>query len=107
MKRTIENRREAGLLLGPHVDGRQQVMLRTGHRTVGLELGLAQRAEIEDAADTVLVLQALQVGIRCIMQMGRTQEAIRSYRASTGGRDASQVASVQYIIEDDIQVVGR
>lgn len=97
----------AGLLLGPHIDGGQQMMLCTGHRTVGLELGLAQRAEVEDAADTVLVLQALQIGIRRIMQMGGAQEAMRTYRASTGGGNASQVASVENIIEENIQVVGR
>ena len=96
-----------GLLLGPHVDGGQQMVLCTGHRAVGLELSLAQRAEVEDAANTVLVLQALQVGIRRIMQMGGAQEAMRTYRASTGGGDASQVASVEYIIKDNVQVVGR
>ena len=94
----------AGLLLGPHVDGGQQMVLCTGHRAVGLELSLAQRAEVEDAANTGLVLQTLQVGIRRIMQMGGAQEAMRTYRASTGGGDASQVASVQNIIEDDIQI---
>ena len=94
----------SGLLLSPHVDGGQQMVLRTGHRTVGLELSLAQRAEIEDAADTVLVLQALQIGIRRIMQMGGAQETMRTYRASTGGGDATQVASVQYIIKDNIQI---
>lgn len=99
--------RFTGLLLGSHVDGGQQMVLCTGHRAVGLELGLAQRAEVEDATDTVLILQALQIGIRRIMQMGRAQEAMRTYRVSTGGGDASQVASVENIIEDDIQVVGR
>jgi hypothetical protein len=36
--------------------------------------------------------------------MGGAQEAMRTYRASTGGGDASQVASVQYIIKDNIQI---
>ena len=69
----------AGLLLRPHVDGRERVVRGSFHFAVGQVLRLAQRAEIEDASEVELLPQASDVLVGSVVQVGGTKQKTASY----------------------------
>ena len=95
------------LLLGTHVDGRQQMVLHALYLAIRHRLELTQGTEIEDAAEVILRLQPCHIRIRGIVQVGRTQETMRTNSPSTGRRYTTQIASVVYMFEDDLSHMGR
>ena len=79
----------AGLLLGTHVDGRQQMMLHTFHLPIGGDLKLTERTEIKDAAEVIFRFESRHVIIRRIVQMGRAQQAMGTDGSPAGTEDAA------------------
>ena len=92
-----------GLLLRPHVDSRQQMVLHAFYLAIRHRLELTQGTEIEDAAEVILRLQPRHIGIGSIVQMGSAQQTMRTDSPSTRRRYATQVTGVIYMFEDDFQ----
>lgn len=76
--------RFAGLLLGTHVDRRQQMVLHALYLTVRNSLKLTHRAEIENAAEVVFALQTRYIRVGSVMQMSGAQQAVRTDGFSSG-----------------------
>ena len=65
------------------------MMLYTVYLAIRHSFELTQRAEVEDAAEVIFTLQPRHIGIRGIMQVRRTQQTMRTYRASTGSHNTA------------------
>ena len=91
------------LLLGTHVDSRQQMMLHALYLAVRHGLELTQGTEVEDPAKVVLLFESCYVGIGRIMQVRRAYQPMRTDRPTTRRRYATQIAGVVYMFEDDFQ----
>lgn len=89
----------AGLLLGAHVDGREQMMLHALYLAIGDGLGLAQRTEIEDAAELIFLFESPHVVIGSVVEVSRTDEPMGPDESSTCALHSAQVAGIVDMFE--------
>ena len=81
------------------------MMLHAIYLPIRYGLELTQRTEIEDAAEVILGLEPLYIGIGGIVQVSRTDEPMRTDSPSSGAYDSSQVTRVVNMFEDDVQEI--
>lgn len=75
------------------------MMLHAFYLTVRHRFELMQKTEIEDPAEVVLFLEPCHIGIGRVLQMGGTQQTMRTDGASACAGYAAQVPRIGYIVK--------
>ena len=76
------------------VNGGQQMMRSPGHFAIGQELRLAQRTEVKDTVQAVVVSEATDIAVGGIMQMRRAQQQTATHHPPRVTGHATRIASI-------------